>query len=145
MQLSFRQAIICMKRVPNKRVVPILLRRCNLSKVISDAQRSMFVPYLFVQVFKIDDSWWVEKKVWRSFWILSFLPFYISENVVKYWWKQRLFLKPCRWLMTLIAINQELMGTLCHAYKTNQMHILPLGWWSGVEIISNKPDTFLRS
>jgi hypothetical protein len=27
--------------------------------------------------------------------------------------------------MTLIAIDQELMGTLCHAYKTNQMHILP--------------------
>jgi hypothetical protein len=32
MKLSSRRAIICMKRVPNKRVVPILLRRCNLSK-----------------------------------------------------------------------------------------------------------------
>jgi hypothetical protein len=32
MKLSFQWAIICMKRVPNKRVVPILLRRCNLSK-----------------------------------------------------------------------------------------------------------------
>jgi hypothetical protein len=32
MKLSFQRAIICMKRVPNKRVVPILLRRCNLSK-----------------------------------------------------------------------------------------------------------------
>jgi hypothetical protein len=32
MKLYFQRAIICMKRVPNKRVVPILLRRCNLSK-----------------------------------------------------------------------------------------------------------------
>jgi hypothetical protein len=32
MKLSFQRAIICMKRVPNKRVVPILLRWCNLSK-----------------------------------------------------------------------------------------------------------------
>jgi hypothetical protein len=31
-QLYFQRAIIRMKRVPNKRVVPILLRRCNLSK-----------------------------------------------------------------------------------------------------------------
>jgi hypothetical protein len=32
MKLSFQRAIVRMKRVPNKRVVPILLRRCNLSK-----------------------------------------------------------------------------------------------------------------
>jgi hypothetical protein len=32
MKLSFQRAIIRMKRVPNKRVVAILLRRCNLSK-----------------------------------------------------------------------------------------------------------------
>jgi hypothetical protein len=32
MKLSFQRVIICMKRVPNKRVAPILLRRCNLSK-----------------------------------------------------------------------------------------------------------------
>jgi hypothetical protein len=32
MKLSFQRTIICTKRVPNKRVVPILLRRCNLSK-----------------------------------------------------------------------------------------------------------------
>jgi hypothetical protein len=31
MKLSFQRDIIRMKRVPNKRVVPILLRRCNLS------------------------------------------------------------------------------------------------------------------
>jgi hypothetical protein len=32
MKLSFQRAIKCMKGVPNKRVVPMLLRRCNLSK-----------------------------------------------------------------------------------------------------------------
>jgi hypothetical protein len=32
MKLSFQRAIVHMKRVLNKRVVPILLRRCNLSK-----------------------------------------------------------------------------------------------------------------
>jgi hypothetical protein len=144
MKLSFQWAIICMKRVPNKRVVPILLRRCNLSKVISDAQHSMFLPYLLVRVFKIDDSWCVGKKVWRRFWILAFLPFYISKHVLKSWWKQRLLSQAFRWLMTLIAIDQELMGTFCHAYKTNQMHILPPGWWSGVETIANKPNASLR-
>jgi hypothetical protein len=53
-------------------------------------------------------------------------------------------LKPCRWLTSLIAIGQELMRTLCHAYKTNQMHILPPGRWSGVETIANKPNASLR-
>jgi hypothetical protein len=39
-------------------------------------------------------------------------------------------LKPSRSLTILIAIGQELMGTLLHAYKTNLMHIVPLGlWW----------------
>jgi hypothetical protein len=32
-ELCFQRAIMHMKRVPNKRLVPILLRRCNLSKV----------------------------------------------------------------------------------------------------------------
>jgi hypothetical protein len=45
----------------------------------------------------------------------------------------------------LIAISQELMGTLLHACKTNQMHILPPGLWSGVETIANKLNTSLRS
>jgi hypothetical protein len=31
-KLSFQRAIVRMKRVPNKRVVPILLRRCDMSK-----------------------------------------------------------------------------------------------------------------
>jgi hypothetical protein len=49
-------AIIRMKRVPNKRVVPILLRRCNLSKTDFRLRGSMFLPYLLVRVFKMDDS-----------------------------------------------------------------------------------------
>jgi hypothetical protein len=32
LKLSFQRAIVCMKRVRNKRVVPISLRRCNLAK-----------------------------------------------------------------------------------------------------------------
>jgi hypothetical protein len=54
------------------------------------AQRSMSLPYLLVRVFKINDSWCIGNKVWRSFWILNFLPFYISEHVLKSWWKQQL-------------------------------------------------------
>jgi hypothetical protein len=51
------------------------------------AQRSMFLPYLLVRVFKIDDSWCVGKKVRRSFWILNLLPLYISQHVLKSCWK----------------------------------------------------------
>jgi hypothetical protein len=54
------------------------------------AQCSMFLPYLLVRVFKIDDSCCVGKKVWRSLWILNFLPLYISEHVLKSRWKLRL-------------------------------------------------------
>jgi hypothetical protein len=54
------------------------------------AQPSMVLPYLIVRVFKIDDSWCVGNNVWRSFWILNFLLLYISEHVLKSWWKQQL-------------------------------------------------------
>jgi hypothetical protein len=54
------------------------------------AQRSMFLPYLLVRVLKIDDLWCIGKKVWRSFWILNFLPLCISEHVLKSWGKQQL-------------------------------------------------------
>jgi hypothetical protein len=47
--------------------------------------------------------------------------------------------------MILIAIGQELMGTLLHAYKTNLMHILLPELWLGVETIANKPNASLRS
>jgi hypothetical protein len=46
---------------------------------------------------------------------------------------------------SLIAIGQELMGTLLHSYKRNLMHILPPGLWLGVETIANKPNASLRS
>jgi hypothetical protein len=54
------------------------------------AQRSMFLPYLLVRVFKIDYYWCAGKKVWMSLWILTFLLLYISEHVFQSWWKQRL-------------------------------------------------------
>jgi hypothetical protein len=54
------------------------------------AQRSMFLPYLLVRVFKIDDPWCIGNRVWRSLWILTFLPLYTTEHVLKSWWKQRL-------------------------------------------------------
>jgi hypothetical protein len=54
------------------------------------AQHSMVLSYLIVRVFKINDSWCVGKKVWSSFWILNFLLLYISEHVLKSWWKQQL-------------------------------------------------------
>jgi hypothetical protein len=110
-----------------------------------NAQCSMFLPYLLVRVFKIDDSCCVGKEIWGSFWILTFHPLYISEHLLKSWGNNDFPLNSCRWLMTLIATGQELMRTLCHACQTNQMHILHLGLWSGVETIANKPNTSLRS
>jgi hypothetical protein len=89
-KLSFQRAIIHIKRVSNKRVVPILLWQCDLSKAAFRLRGSMFEPYLLVRVFKIDDSWCIRNMVWRSFWILTFLPLYISEHVLKSWWKQLL-------------------------------------------------------
>jgi hypothetical protein len=49
------------------------------------AQHSMFLSYLLVQVFKIDDSWCVGKLIWRHFRILTFIILYISEHVLKSW------------------------------------------------------------
>jgi hypothetical protein len=59
-------------------------------KLFSDAQLSMFLPYLLVQVFKIDDSRRVGKEIWRIFLILTFLSLYISKHVLKSWCKLRL-------------------------------------------------------
>jgi hypothetical protein len=36
------------------------------------------------------EPWCIGKMVWRSFGILNFLPLYISEHVLKSWWKPRL-------------------------------------------------------
>jgi hypothetical protein len=91
MKLSFQWAIICMKRVPNQESC------ANFTPAIQyvqgwfkTAQCSMVLPYLIVQVFKIDDSLCVGNKVLRSFWKLNFLSLYISEHVLKSWWKQQL-------------------------------------------------------
>jgi hypothetical protein len=109
------------------------------------AQRSMVLPYLIVRVFKIHDSWCVGNKVWRSFLNLIFFHC-ISLNMCSNLDGNNNFpLKTCRWLTILIAIGQEFMGTLLHAYKTNLMHILPQGLWLGVETIANKPNASLRS
>jgi hypothetical protein len=38
-------------------------------------------------------NWWFLmrwKQGWRSFWKINFLPLYISEHVLKSWWKQQL-------------------------------------------------------
>jgi hypothetical protein len=69
------------------------------------AQRSMFPPYILVRVSKIDNSWCVGKNIWRSFLILTFLPLYISDHVLKPNRNSDFPLKPCRWLTILIAIG----------------------------------------
>jgi hypothetical protein len=127
MKLSFQRAIICMKRVPNKRVVPILLRRCNLSKAdfrLRDAQCFCHISLYGSSNLMILDAL---EKVWMSFWILNFFHCTSLNTCSNLDGNSDFPLKPCRWLMTLIAIGQELIGTLRHACKTNQMHILPLG------------------
>jgi hypothetical protein len=81
------------------------------------AQHSMFLLYLLVRVFTIDDSWCVRKEIWRSFWILLFFHCTSLNTCSNLDGNSNFLLKPCRWLMTLIAIGQELMGTICHACK----------------------------
>jgi hypothetical protein len=81
------------------------------------AQSSMFLPYLLVQVFKIDDSWCVGKEIWRSFWILLLFHCTSLNTCSNIDGNNDFLLNPCRWLMTLIAIGQELMETICHACK----------------------------
>jgi hypothetical protein len=97
-------------------------------RLISDCAMLNVFVYLLVRVFKIDDSWCVGKKVWRSFWILTFFHSTSLNTCSNLDGNSNFPLKPCRWLMILIAIGQELMETLLHAYKTNLMHILPRGY-----------------
>jgi hypothetical protein len=96
---------------------------CNFQNV----QRLMFLPYLLVQVFKIDDPWCVGK-MFEGASEYELLFHCTSLNTFSNLDGNNSFpLKPCRWLTILIAIGQELMGTLGHACETNQMHILPPG------------------
>jgi hypothetical protein len=39
---------------------------------VQTTQRSIFLSYLLIRVFQIDDSWCVGKEIWRSCWILTF-------------------------------------------------------------------------
>jgi hypothetical protein len=48
LKLNFQRAIICMERVPNKRVVPILLRRCNLSKADFRLRNAQCICHIFL-------------------------------------------------------------------------------------------------
>jgi hypothetical protein len=90
MKLSFQRAIVRMKRVPNKRVVPILLRRCNCPRLISDCAT--------LNVFAISpctglQNWWFLmnwKEGLKDLLNIKFFPFYISEHVLKSWWKHQL-------------------------------------------------------
>jgi hypothetical protein len=86
-------------------------------RLFQTAQHSMFLPYLLVRVFKIDDSWCVGKEIWRRLWILLFFHCTSLNTCSNLDGNNAFPLKPCRWLMTLIAIGQELMGTICHACK----------------------------
>jgi hypothetical protein len=55
MKLSFQRAIIRVKQVPNKRVVPFLLRRCNLYRVFLEHA----APYVYViSSCTVLQNWW---------------------------------------------------------------------------------------
>jgi hypothetical protein len=145
-KLSFQQAIIRMNRVPNKRVVPILLRRCNLSKAdfrLRSAQCFCHISLYGSSKLMILDALEIRFKGASEYELFFHCTYLIMCS--NFDWNSTFPLKPCRWLTIFIAIGQELMGILHHAYKKNQMHILPPGWWSGVEITVNKPNTSLRS
>jgi hypothetical protein len=133
-KLSFQWAIICMKRVPNKIVVPILLRRCNLSN--ADLRLRSTQCFCHISLYGSSKLMILDVLERRFEGASEYQLFFhcASLNMCSNLDGNSDFpLNPCRWLMTLIAISQELMGTLRHACKTNQMHILPPGWWSGVE------------
>jgi hypothetical protein len=85
MKLSFQRAIISMKRVPNNRVVPILLRRCNLSKAdFRLPNTQMFLPYLLVRVFKFYTYAQRTTKYFFKIWVLHFFLFLIFNNIILY-------------------------------------------------------------
>jgi hypothetical protein len=68
-----------------------LLRRCNLSKAdfrLCNAQWFSHISLYGSSKLMILDV--LEKKVWRSFWILNFLLLYVSEHVLKSWCKHQL-------------------------------------------------------
>jgi hypothetical protein len=114
-------------------------------KLISDCAAlnvSAISPYTSLQ------NWWSLMR-WKDG-LKGLLKIRFSSNVhiwtvLKLNGNNDFLLKPCRRLTILIAIGQELMGTLCHACKNKSNAHSSLGWWSGVEIIANKPNTSQRS
>ena len=64
----------------------------------------------------------------------------MSLAMFKIWWKQRALLSSFGDVDEFdLFFDHELMGTLCHACKTIQVHSLPPRWQSGVETNANKP------
>jgi hypothetical protein len=117
-KLCFQRAIVRMKWVPNKRVVPILLQRCNLSKAdfkLRSAQCFCHISLYRSSKLLILDA--LEKRFEGDSEYLIFFHCTSLNKCSNLDGNSDFPLKPCRWLMTLIAIGQELMGTICHACK----------------------------
>jgi hypothetical protein len=133
MKLPFQWAIICMKRVPNKSCA-------NFSPAMQSVQgdfRLRSAQCFFHISLYGSSKLMILDALERRFEGVSEYYFFFhctSLNMCSNLDGNSDFpLKPCRWLTIFIAIGQELMGILHHACKINQMHILPPGWWSGVE------------
>ena len=104
-----------------------------------NVQRSIFLSYLLVRVFKFIDLGCVGTGIWWSFWISTFCFLYSSEHVLKLM-KTAACFRTLEMLTNFVFFfDHEFMGTLCHACKTIQVHNLPPRWQSGVETIANKP------
>jgi sensor histidine kinase YesM len=82
-KLSFHQVFILPQRIPIEWVMPILLRRCNLSSWFQTAHCSMFLSYLLVRVFKFIDLGCVRIGTWWSFWFSTFSSLNMSYQVLK--------------------------------------------------------------
>jgi hypothetical protein len=118
-RLSFQQAIIRMKRVPNKRVMPILLWRCNLSK--ADFRLRGTQCFCHISLYGSSKLMIIDGLEIRFEGASEYELFFhcISLNTCSNFdWNSTFPLKPCRWKTILIAIGQKLMGILLHACKT---------------------------
>jgi hypothetical protein len=84
MKLSFHQVFIHLQRTPIEWVMPVLLRRCNLSK--ADFRQHIaqcFLPYLLVQVLKFIDLGCVGTGTWWSFWFSTFSSLNMPDQLLK--------------------------------------------------------------
>ena len=104
-----------------------------------NAQRSMFLPYLLVGVFKFIDLKCVGMGIWWSFWILTFCFLYSSEHVLKLMKTAASFsgfddVDDLDWIL-LVLNSWERFFMPAKYFK----HTLPPGWRSGVETNANIP------